>query len=305
RGGGRGGGMGAVGVVALLLGGCGEARGDADGGAGGDGKAGEREQAREALDRYEEAVRAGGGGARFVPVGEITGQVGEWEGAGAGDRKRSLAAGRVVAGNDLPAAPEATGEVTWAGGDTVTLPLISATQAVDEMAMAGHPEDCPECEPLEAIAARLVTVPVETTRGRAEVPAWEYRLKGTAVRITRPAIARSASVKITPPSWDPYNAPGGLAIDSAATSTGSRGMTVSFTGSPGPGSEPCGADYTAEGVESAHAVVVIVETHPHAPGETCTDIGAHRTATVELKEPLGERAVLEVQQGLPVPVTIS
>jgi hypothetical protein len=36
-----------------------------------------------------------------------------------------------------------------------------------------------------------------------------------------------------------------------------------------------------------------------------TAVGARRTATVGLAHPLGERAVLDVQQGLPVPVTIT
>jgi hypothetical protein len=34
-------------------------------------------------------------------------------------------------------------------------------------------------------------------------------------------------------------------------------------------------------------------------------LGARRTTTVGLAQPLGERAVLEVQQGMPVPVTIT
>ena len=37
----------------------------------------------------------------------------------------------------------------------------------------------------------------------------------------------------------------------------------------------------------------------------CTAVGAPRTATAELAEPLGNRAVLEVQQGLPVAVSLS
>ena len=37
---------------------------------------------------------------------------------------------------------------------------------------------------------------------------------------------------------------------------------MSFTGAVGPASRPCGADYTAQAVESARAVVVIVYEHP-------------------------------------------
>jgi hypothetical protein len=37
----------------------------------------------------------------------------------------------------------------------------------------------------------------------------------------------------------------------------------------------------------------------------CTSVGARRTAEVELAAPLGDRAVLEVVQGLPVPVRLT
>jgi hypothetical protein len=125
------------------------------------------------------------------------------------------------------------------------------------------------------------------------------------VRVTRIAVAGSATVTVSPPPWDANNPPAGLQIDSATTSTGSRQLTVAFTGSPGPASSPCGIDYTGEAVESLRAVVVIFIGHPHAPGEACDAIGARRTAVVELAAPLGERAVLDVRQGLPVPVTIT
>jgi hypothetical protein len=233
----------------------------------------------------------------------LTGQVGEWEPAN-GDHKRSLQAGRVVAVADLPAAPRSAGMVLWDSGAEQSFPLISASQALDELAME-HTEDCPDCEALEVTGARLTTAPVRTTRGAAKVPAWEYTLRGSAVRFTRPAVGAPVSVKITPPSWDPYRAPVGLAIESATTKAGGRELTVSFTGAVGPASEPCGADYTGRALESANAVVVIVRTRPHAAEEMCRAIGAPRTATVALDRPLGERAVLEVQQGLPVAVTIT
>jgi len=123
--------------------------------------------------------------------------------------------------------------------------------------------------------------------------------------MTWPAFSISRVVKVVPPPWDPYNAPYGPRIESATTTTGSRELTAVFTGAPGPGSQVCGIDYTGEAVESANAVVVIVLTHPHRANETCTAIGARRTTVVQLAQPLGERAVLEVQQGLPVPVTIT
>jgi hypothetical protein len=123
------------------------------------------------------------------------------------------------------------------------------------------------------------------------------------VRITRIAVAASATVTVTPPPWDSNDPSSGLSLESASTKVGTRQLTVTFIGAPEPASKPCGADYTAAAVESANAVVVIVTEYPHSSDEICTAVGARRTTTVELASPLGARAVLEVRQGLPVPVT--
>jgi hypothetical protein len=57
-------------------------------------------------------------------------------------------------------------------------------------------------------------------------------------------------------------------------------------------------------VESDLAVVVIVVRHAHLTFGGCTGVGAGavRAATVELAAPLGDRAVLQVQDGTPVPI---
>jgi len=289
-------------AVAAVLGGCGSGGiGPAEGGSGGLDRL--RKQAHDALARYDKAVLDAGGRQGFVPVGDLTGQLGDWEPAN-GENKAGLASGRVVAATALPAAPQPTGTVAWDNGVSQTVPLISAEEALRQLIAAGA-GDCGGCAPLEVTGAKLTTTQIQTTRGRATVPAWEYALKATAVRVTRVAVGSSAIVKVTPPSWDPYNAPGGLAIESATTTVGSRQLTVAFTGSPNPGNRPCGADYSTEAVESANAVVVIVIAHRYLPGETCNAIGARRTATVDLAQPLGERAVLEVQQGMPVTLMIA
>ena len=286
-------------AAVAVLGGC----GPGGSGPGGDDPGRLRQQARDALVRYDKAVLDAGGPQSFVPVGDLTGQLGDWEPTN-GDNKQALQSGRVVAATALPAAPQPAGKVVWDNGAVQTISLISADEALQQLAAAGAGR-CPECVPLEVTGARLTTARIQTTRGPATAPAWEYTLRETAVRVTRVAVAGSAAVKITPPSWDPYNPPGGLAIESASTTTPGRQLTVAFTGAPGPGSQPCGADYSAEAVESANAVVVIVIAHPHAANETCPAIGARRTTTVDLAQPLGERSVLEVQQGLPVPLTIT
>jgi len=255
------------------------------------------------LTRWADAVAAAGGQSTFVPVGELTGQIGDWEEAVGNNNKPAALAGLVEAAVSLPAAIPPDGELRWQGGSTATVRLISAQQTLSELKADGS-GSCPECVPLQITAARLTSGPVQTSRGLAEAPVWEFTLKGTAVLLTRVAIADR--VTLVPPPWDSNNPPVGISIDSATGTVGGRQLTVDFTGAPAPGDQPCGADYAAEAVESPTAVAVIVTEHPHSAfGEACTAVGARRTAEVELSAPLGERAVLEVREGLPVAVLLT
>lgn len=132
---------------------------------------------------------------------------------------------------------------------------------------------------------------------------WEFSLQGTEVRVTRVAVADR--VTVVPPPWDPNNSPVGISIDSATGTVGGRQLTVTFTGAPGTGDQACGADYTAEAVESSSAVVVIVIEHSNGLPVPCSAVGTRRTAEAQLSAPLGGRAVLEAQEGRPVPVLLT
>lgn len=264
----------------------------------------EHRQAQDALARWTAAVAAADGQAWFVPVGELTGQVGDWE-AAVGQNKAALYAGMMVATTTLPTETPPDGEVRWANGTSRTIPTISAQQALAELRAAGTQAPCPECVPLRITAARLTTAQIQTSRGPAVAPAWEFTIEGTAVRVTRIAIGAGDRVSVTPPAWDPNNAPVGLWIESATGRVGGSELTVAFTGAPRSGAEACGADYSAEAVESSTAVVVIVIEHPNPFAGPCTLVGARRTATVTLAEALGERTVLEGTQGLPVSVLLT
>ena len=267
------------------------------------GTPGEREltQARQALARWAEAVRAAGG-QEFSPVGELTGQLGSWEPAVGDNAKRALLAGRVIATPALATTPPTGGAVTWPGGATTPVPVLSAAQALQALVAAGHPDSCGGCTPLRVTGASLGTGPVPTTRGSAQAPVWRFSLAGSGVILTRVAVAANRTVTVTPPPWNAGDPPEGLSIDDAAVSANGTTLTVGFVGAPQPASQPCGADYTGQAVESDTAVVVIILIDPHQGDDACGAVGARRTATVPLARPLAGRAVLDVRQGLPVPV---
>ena len=260
----------------------------------------ERGQARAALQRWDAAAAAASDQA-LVVVGDLTGQIGNWEEA-VGDNKLALIAGKVEAAVALPTETPPPAVVRWDDGSTRTLPVISAAQAVEDIKASGE-QACPDCDALAITGATLTSVEVETNRGPARAPAWDFTLQGTAVDLTRVAVAAGARITVTPP--DPSQSAVGLSIESASGSADSRELTVSFTGAPDPASKPCGADYSGEAVESTTAVVVIVIESSNPQIGACSAVGATRTATVQLASPLGNRAVLDVRQGLPVPVTLT
>jgi hypothetical protein len=261
------------------------------------------QQAQAALARWAAAVAAGGGQSAFVPVGDLTAQVGDWEEAVGDNNKPALMAGLVETAVSLSAKAPPDGAVRWQDGRTETVRLISAQQALSGLKADATGSSCPGCVPLQVTGARLTSGPVETSRGPAEAPVWEFSVQGTTVQLTRVAIA--APVTVVPPPWDSSDPPVGISIDSASGTVGGRQLTVGFTGAPAPGDQGCGADYSAEAVESPTAVVVIVTEHPNSGFGACTAVGAPRTAEVELSAPLGERAVLEVKAGLPVAVVLT
>ncbi|MFI5491827.1 hypothetical protein [Actinoplanes sp. NPDC051859] len=127
----------------------------------------------------------------------------------------------------------------------------------------------------------------------------ELRQQAAAVLAHHDATTDSSPPASSAPSWSSAN---GHSITSARGAPGSTRLTVTFTGTKGPATEPCGADYYAESVESATAVVVVLMAQPHSYGELCTLQGFTRTADLNLARPLGQRVVLEIREGQAVQV---
>jgi hypothetical protein len=260
------------------------------------------QQAHDALERWAEAVRRSGG-ASITFVGELTGQIGDWE-PNNGENKAALYAGMVEATHGLSKDQPPRDKVKWLDGTSVDVGVLSAADALAAL-VAAATSTCDECTPLEVTDAQQATGLVDTSRGPANAPIWVYSIAGTNVKVTRVSVDKS--VTVDPPPWNANNPPDGLRIDGATGAADSKKLTVSFIGAPKGADQPCGEDYTAEAVESELAVVVIVTRHRWqgimAPNQGCAAVGAIRTAKVTLKAPLGDRAVLDIQQGLPVSVT--
>ena len=259
-----------------------------------------RHHAQDVLDRWAKAVADAGGKAAVTPVGELTGQVGDWEAAVGDNNKRALMAGLIASVNPLGDVAPPDGEVVFDDGTKVQVPLLAPQEA---LVAAGTVTDssCEDCEMLLVTDARLTTGPIQTTRGPATGPIWEFTLQGTDVKRTRVAIANPVTVEPTE-----ADSQLGLALDSASGAVNGNELTVAFIGAPDPGDQPCGEDYSGEAVESDLAVTVIVTRHPHvgAAPVACPAVGARRAATATLAAPLGDRAVLDFQSGTPVSLVV-
>jgi len=261
------------------------------------------QQAHDALARWADAVRRSGG-ATISFVGELTGQIGDWELAVGENNKPALMAGMIEAPHGLSKDQPAGDKVKWLDGSSVDVHVLSAADTLAAL-VASATGKCDECTPLEVTDAQQATGLVDTSRGPANAPIWVYSITGTAVKVTRVAVDKS--VTVDPPPWNANEPPDGVSIQSATGSADAKKLTVSFTGAKAGADQACGADYTAEAVESELAVVIIIEEHRSkvalGPNVGCTLVGFIRTAVVKLHDALGDRAVLEIKQGLPVLVT--
>ena len=80
------------------------------------------QRAQAVLSKWADAVAAAGANATVTPVGELTGQVGDWEEAVGDNDKRALMAGMVASANPLSDEAPPDGEVTWQDGTTTKVP---------------------------------------------------------------------------------------------------------------------------------------------------------------------------------------
>jgi hypothetical protein len=207
---------------------------------------------------------------------------------------------------EIPDRSPGDGVVTWHNGSSARTPVSSAKNAYERLlAGAMRCGNCPADgtmdgitpQPVTLTAVRLTTLVVETTRGEATVPAWQFSFAETRVRMLV-AAAQAARVEPAPPGTG-----AGLPVLDASIAPDGRALTVRFVGARASSRIPCGADYFGYPVESAKAVGVVITARGHSQRMTCTAEGYGREVTVRLAGPLAGRSVLELQGGTAVPIT--
>lgn len=262
-----------------------------------------RDRAHLILDAWAQAVASATPDAIAV-AGDLTGG-GGWNGPNAGDQKIAFLSGVIDASPPLPTAAPPDGQVTWSDGRTRAVALLSAAEAFDRMKREASDTGnaCPECQPLVVTGAQLVTGQIQTALGPAQAPLWQFEWVASDEPLQPITYVAIKNVTVVPPeSTGPVQL---IHVDRAYGSAAASDVTVQFVGSPGPGDQACGKDYTAEAVESDLAIVVIVhqESSYTGPPVACSLVGALRTAVAHLSAPLGNRVILDLQQGTPVPLS--
>ncbi|MFJ5598115.1 hypothetical protein ACIP95_09275 [Micromonospora parva] len=214
------------------------------------------------------------------------------------------------------------GEIRFPDG-RLTLPLISAAEAYRQLD-TGDPLPCPgrpkqpgrptpggptvepgpdgwvtsstrtACLPLTVTAVTFDTVPVRTSRGVAQVPAWLFTIEELIARVARLAVAPTAVTRVPEPTAPARPLPDGLVAAQDLAAVDDTRLTVRL------GVGACDTGITPL-VWERPDVVVVGGRVTRATGE-CIALLKLEPVTVTLATPLGARPVLDVHTGAPLSI---
>ncbi|MDX3110982.1 hypothetical protein [Nonomuraea angiospora] len=194
----------------------------------------------------------------------------------------------------LPADSPARAEVRWPDGEVSQVPIITAERAYAEFSKPADliEEECPAkgCRPLRVTGARLGRVPLETSRGAVQVPAWMFTVEGVEQKKVHVAVDPSAVTA------RPERVRGDVEEVTAFDLVAGRPQELLLRYGYG----ACDTVRGARAYETGQLVVVGVDEEHTGSGKPCPAILKTATITVTLARPLGDRLVLDSGTGLPV-----
>ncbi|SNS94159.1 hypothetical protein SAMN05421812_102446 [Asanoa hainanensis] len=245
----------------------------------------------------------------YVPLQEPVSVDGSLIGA----EKQALAAGWWTTTVTLPTDPPAPGTVVFRDG-SLKAPLLSAAAAYQKMDL-GDPPPCGvtpspvvvpsgpdgsvsapvggDCVGLTVSGVSLRTMELRTSRGVATVPAWRFDI-GDGRGVLRAAVADPAPLPSPAATPTDRAVPSGMVA--AQSVTGADGLNLHYSLGVG----ACDHDITPIVAERSH--VVVVTGGVTRDDGTCTDQLIISPVTVSLREPLGDRPVLDGLNGTLLPV---
>ncbi|WP_327069653.1 hypothetical protein [Kitasatospora sp. NBC_01302] len=208
----------------------------------------------------------------------------------------------------LPYSPE-TGTVRWADGSTLTLPLLAAAQLIKEPPAAStcsaSTESCapppgrpsggnPGCPSHQCTGWLVVTAvtpgtrEVDTSRGTATIPTWQFTVQGYGTPFSYPAVSAPPATPL--PGGTPV---AGLTAVTDWTSVSGDGLTLTAHQEGG----GCRQPLPGEVYETDTAVVLLGRYTPHTGSGLCPANAFIAPVTFRLSHPLGTRDVLDAATG--------
>jgi hypothetical protein len=249
-------------------------------------------RAREVAVRWQGSADDRAWREGFVPLGVLNphgwahvGEIPAWV-----NRSSHNGAWRLAA--KLPTDSPSRADVRWPDGEVSRVPLITAARAYAEFSKPADliEEECPAkgCRSLRVTGAGLGRVPLETSRGTVQVPAWLFTVEDVEQKKVHVAVDPSAVIA------RPERIQGGveevMAFDLVAGKPNE--LLLKY------GHGTCDTIQGSRAYETDELVVVDVEEK--GSGGACPDVLRIGTITVTLARPLGDRLVLDSGTGLPV-----
>ncbi|WP_199547178.1 hypothetical protein [Streptomyces sp. N35] len=281
-----------LGVLALVLtgtlalGGCGEGGtvGTAPGG-GGD----PMSRAQQVADAWRGSDAARQWHEGFFPLEELA-----WPPQDAwhsGEDKMAYEEGRFTLEEELPD-ESSRGQIRWESGGGKPLEVeVQSAQAVFEL--FGHTEQSGKEPRLTITGAKLDQQQVRTSRGPAYIPVWYFTIKGYDQPLIRAAVAPDAIAK-TPIAPAPHRSDDLMPLQSLkSVARDGRSLTV-FAGHGA-----CDDGPEVRALETGDSVVLTASVRGRDDGP-CTSQLLTAEVTVKLKQPLGERVLLDAFAGAPM-----
>lgn len=195
---------------------------------------------------------------------------------------------------DLPAGSPARADVQWPDGEVSQVPLITAASAYAEFSKPAGlvEEECQAwgCRPLRVTGARLGRVPLTTSRGTIQVPAWLFTVEGVEQKKVHVAVD-PAAVTARPERMQ-EGIEEVMAYDLVAGKP--HDLLLRY------GHGACDTVHGPRAYETDQLVVVDMDEEDSSSGEPCPAILKTATTTVTLARPLGDRLVLDSGTGVPV-----
>jgi hypothetical protein len=213
-----------------------------------------------------------------------------------GEQKAAWGAGHVTIAPGVRLGSGGTTSIDFTDGPSISVNVLDPRPALTDAIGATY-DNCghnavpaAKCK-LTITAGSLKTVDVDTSAGRATVPAWYFTAKG----LSRPIVALAVSAAVLKPVVWPTLLPGLAEPDRDLPGVGRLdqvdGSTLTFILQHG----KCDPDLRAHVVEFDDLVVIGGSHSPVQGG--CVDVGVSTPATVTLTEPLGDRAIISADTG--------